>query len=321
MAVTLDSFFNVISMLLSFLFLLSVLEQYKQKHRTHQLAWAIALGMFLITSGAETISNILGYWDPLTYQIYYLLAAFQVLVMGVGVLYLMSSREVINRQNSILAVVIFFGIYAMFAFFFQFVNSLLWWVLLPSIISILIYSLAYLLSYRMSGTTFTHIFVLFSLYSFLLMIYSSLISPLNYSLLASTGSAVSGQGWLHSDAIVRLFTVLFNIDGSIALIVGTFYSYLIWQISLYRKEGHVSLKNGVFNIYIALGAIILAVGGTVADFNISAILYITEVIGIALMYFGYLESDTITLHKVIAMLTLEWLRHSNTPKKNEAYHS
>ena len=320
MAVNVDLLYSFISMLFSFLFLASVLEQYKRKRRTHQLTWAIALSMFIITSGAEAVSNFFGYWNPLLYQIYYILAAFQVLVMGIGVLYLMASRELINQQNSLVAVIIFFGIYIIFSFFFQFVNALLWLILIPALIILIIYVIAYFLSYRMSGKTFTHVFVLFNFYAFILMIYSSVISQLDYPKLASTGAAISGQGWLHADVSVRLCAALFNIDGSIALILGALYSYLLWQISLYHKEGHFSLRNGLFNIYIAIGALVLAIGGTVSALNVSAILYITELIGIVLLYFGYIESDTITLHKIIDILTLGWLRHPNVSQSQEVLH-
>ena len=320
MVLDIDLLYSSITMLLSLLFLLSVIEQYTRKHRPHQLAWAIALSMFIITSGAQIISAFYGYWDPLIYQVYYLLAAFQVLVMGVGVLYLMSSRELINQRNNILAVIIFFGIYTMFSFFFQFINPLLWLVLIPSLAIIVIYIIAYVFSYKVSRTPFTHIFVLFSLYSFILMIYSAIISQLNYPLLASTGSSIGGQGWLNTDAVVRLFAALFNIDGSVALIFGALYSYIVWQISIRRKQGHFALQTGLFNVYIAIGALVFAAGGTVSALGISAILYITEVVGIILMYFGYLESDTITLHKIADVLTLGWLRHPSVSDNIEVVH-
>ena len=80
------------------------------------------------------------------------------------------------------------------------------------------------------------------------------------------------------------------------------------------------MKNGLFYIYIAMGALVFAIGGTVSALNISAILYITEVIGIVLLYFGYVESDTITLHKIIDVLTLGWLRHPTISKSREALH-
>ena len=313
----LDFLFSGITMLLSLLFLLSVLEQYRRKHRSHQLAWAIALIMFIITSGAQTVSAFLGNWNPTIYIIYYLFAAFQVLVLGVGVLYLMSSRDMINQRNSILAVIIFFGIYAMFAFFFQFSKSILWVVLLPSLVIMVVYIIMYILSHRISGTTFTHVFVLFSLYSFVFMVYSATQTQLDYNFLAATGSAIGGAGWIDSEAAVRLFAALFNIDGSIALIGGAALSYIAWQYAIYRKEGHFSFKTGLYNIYIAVGALVFAAGGTLDALNLSAWLYITEVIGVVLMYFGYIESDTITLHKIIDVITLAWLRHPSAPEKTE----
>lgn len=79
---------------------------------------------------------------------------------------------------------------------------------------------------------------------------------------------------------VRIFSPLLNIPGSIALIGGALYSW--YKI---RRR---------FNLYIAFGSLILAASGGIAHWlGFTDALYFGEVIGVTLMYFGFLESDQI----------------------------
>ncbi|MHA2096643.1 MAG: hypothetical protein ACW98F_18665, partial [Candidatus Hodarchaeales archaeon] len=64
---------------------------------------------------------------------------------------------------------------------------------------------------------------------------------------------------------------------------------------------------GFFNIYIGVGALILSFAGTMSGFGVG-VLYLGEAVGVILMYFGFLESDKITIQKLIHILTLGWLR-------------
>ena len=147
------------------------------------------------------------------------------------------------------------------------------------------------------------------------MIYQSLISPLNINLLAnSSGEEVSGLGWADTNngrADIRLFSPLFTITGGLALIGGAFYSYYAWQRAIKKQTGSYSPKQGLFNIYLGVGALVLSIGGASSGFGISS-LYISEVISVTLMYFGFLESDKLSVSKIWSALTLGWLRKRNT---------
>ncbi|MHA1214244.1 MAG: hypothetical protein ACTSR2_14230 [Candidatus Hodarchaeales archaeon] len=313
--------FPLITVLISFFFFLSVTEQYMRKHRIHQLIWAISMFLFMITSGAETLSLFLGFWDPLVYRLYYVLAAFQVSIMGAGALYLFASRNIINERNAGKILVMFGIIWTFFSFIFQFRSSIFLWILIPASF-LTLFGILYWIQIRLKGSKkpfeltgiqFSHIFIIFTLYIFVLMTITAVNASLDLNyLLNSGGREVGGHGWLSDSsgarAVVRLFSPLMTISGGIALIGGAFYSYLSWQRSVLEETGRFNLKNGIFNLYIGGGALVLAIGGLLSGFGF-AILYLSEVIAITLMYFGFLESDRITMQKMVEFSTLRWLRN------------
>ncbi len=83
----------------------------------------------------------------------------------------------------------------------------------------------------------------------------------------------AGNGFTDS---VRIWSPVFTIPGSLALIGIALLSY-----------GRTRL---FFNIPIALGAIVAAGSGSLATLGITWVLYLGELIGIALMFWGFLES-------------------------------
>lgn len=76
---------------------------------------------------------------------------------------------------------------------------------------------------------------------------------------------------------VRIWSPLFTVPGSIALIGIALYSF--WRTRLR------------FNLWIGVGAAVVASGGTLARFNLPAALYAAELLGIALMFWGFLASQ------------------------------
>lgn len=75
---------------------------------------------------------------------------------------------------------------------------------------------------------------------------------------------------------VRIFSPLFTVPGSLALIGIAAYSF--WRTRL------------VFNLWIGIGAAIVAAGGSLARFDLPWALYIGELAGIAVMFWGFLAS-------------------------------
>ncbi len=93
---------------------------------------------------------------------------------------------------------------------------------------------------------------------------------------AALASAVPVAGSALPDN-VRIFSPLFTVPGSAALIGVAAYSY--WRSRL------------SFNLWIGIGALIVAAGGSLARFNVSWALYVGELVGIAVMFEGFLRSQ------------------------------
>lgn len=100
---------------------------------------------------------------------------------------------------------------------------------------------------------------------------------------AALSSPIPVAGTAIPDPNVRLFSPLFTIPGSIALIGIAAYSY--WRTRL------------AFNLWIGVGALIVAIGGSLARFNITWALYIGEFLGIAVMFWGFLASQDLVKAK------------------------
>lgn len=86
---------------------------------------------------------------------------------------------------------------------------------------------------------------------------------------------------LPDGASVRKLTPFFNIYGVITLVGGAIYSaYLFWRKRI--------LPNRVLgNVFIAVGALSPAVGGTLARLGATDFLYASELIGAVLMFIGF----------------------------------
>lgn len=93
----------------------------------------------------------------------------------------------------------------------------------------------------------------------------------------------------YKDIMVRngpmiALTIFLNIYGTIALVGGALYSsFLFW-----RKR--VLANRMVGNILIAAGALMPALGGSFLKAGLADWLYVSEFIGVVLMYFGFLRA-------------------------------
>ncbi len=83
----------------------------------------------------------------------------------------------------------------------------------------------------------------------------------------------AGTGFPES---VRIWSPLFTVPGSLALIGIALISY--WRTRF------------VFNLWIAAGAIVAAGSGSLATLGSTWVLYLGELVGIALMFWGFLAS-------------------------------
>jgi hypothetical protein len=80
---------------------------------------------------------------------------------------------------------------------------------------------------------------------------------------------------------VRLFSPLINIYSFIFLVGGAFYS----AYKYYKQVNKEARFKG--NIYIAIGGLLPGIGGTFTRMGYVNVLYVTEFIGLVLIYIGY----------------------------------
>jgi hypothetical protein len=98
--------------------------------------------------------------------------------------------------------------------------------------------------------------------------------------------AISAQ---YKDILVRsslitLLTILLNIYGTITLVGGALYSaFLFW-----RKK--VLINRLLGNIFIAGGALMPAMAGSFVKAGLVDLLYLSEFLGVVLMYIGFLQA-------------------------------
>mgnify|MGYP001037855890 CR=1 FL=1 len=85
-------------------------------------------------------------------------------------------------------------------------------------------------------------------------------------------------------SLVTLLTVFLNIYGTLTLVGGAVYSaFLFW-----RKQ--VLLDRMVGNLFIAAGAMMPAMAGSFVKAGLVDWLYLSELLGAALMYFGFVRA-------------------------------
>ena len=158
----------------------------------------------------------------------------------------------------------------------------IYYIFAASLVLIMGAGTLYLLSsWNVLNRYIPHLFVTYGIIIIVIMSYTAYSAPV-YTEKFIPGITVAG---LAMSQDVRIFSPLLTIPGSIALIGGALYSY-------FKTKQR-------FNVYIALGALIVAVSGGIARTGITDFFYIGEMIGITLMYFGFIESNyLIKLNKI-----------------------
>lgn len=99
-----------------------------------------------------------------------------------------------------------------------------------------------------------------------------------------TGSELSGHAI--TESWVRGLTPIFNIYGTLALVGGA-----IWSAWIFFKK-RVLLHRTIGNILIAAGALMPAFGGMGSRFGVSGVLYISELLGAILLFWGFWRATT-----------------------------
>jgi hypothetical protein len=91
---------------------------------------------------------------------------------------------------------------------------------------------------------------------------------------------------LTRSGLTILLTILLNIYGTLALIGGAVYSAIIF----WRKR--VLFNRLIGNVLIAVGAMAPAMAGSFVKLGLPDLLYLSELIGVVLMYVGFLQATT-----------------------------
>lgn len=141
--------------------------------------------------------------------------------------------------------------------------------------------------YLLAKTRWAHalmaILVIGSLYA-ALRVFTAELDPSLLTTSLHTGSELSGHAIVTPG--VRTLTPFFNLYGTVTLVGGALYSaWLFW-----RKR--VLLHRTIGNILIAVGAMLPAFGGTFSRFGIPGALYIGELLGVILMFIGFIRATT-----------------------------
>jgi hypothetical protein len=102
----------------------------------------------------------------------------------------------------------------------------------------------------------------------------------------NTTQAISSQ---YKDILTRggltiALTIILNIYGTLALVGGAVYSAIIF----FRK--HVLVDRMIGNVLIAIGAMAPAMAGSFVNMGLPDLLYLSELIGVILMYIGFINS-------------------------------
>ncbi len=145
-----------------------------------------------------------------------------------------------------------------------------YYALAPSLVAVLGLGSLFLLADKRPAKAFA----IYTLLLFIAFIYFIATTTVNTAAFSSD-AIVGGNGW-NPGSPPRAFSPLFTIPGSIFLIGIAVYSY--WR------------GRAWFNVFIGVGALVVAAGGSLARFNLPALLYVSEFIGVALMYIGFIKS-------------------------------
>ncbi len=143
----------------------------------------------------------------------------------------------------------------------------------------------YLLMKRKTANILTAILVVVLVISSILTI----LSPLD---VAKVSDKLNGNvlEWSY----IRLITPFINIYAVIFLVGGAFYS-------AFKYFGNKEFKGRFWgNVLIAIGGILPGIGGTATKFGYTYVLYVTELLGILLIFAGYMiirNDSSLSVHK------------------------
>jgi hypothetical protein len=122
-----------------------------------------------------------------------------------------------------------------------------------------------------------------------------LLAPLANTTSYNVSMAISSQykDILSRGGLTILLTILLNIYGTLMLVGGAIYSAVIF----WRKR--VLLNRMIGNVLIAAGALAPAMAGSFVKMGLVDGLYLSELIGVVLMYIGFIQATTVPARETI----------------------
>jgi hypothetical protein len=111
-----------------------------------------------------------------------------------------------------------------------------------------------------------------------------ILSPIDYALAEGGGHRLSGRVLVWSG--VRLVSPFINTYAAIFLIGGAVVSAMRYRAQPLKRHKYIG------NVLIAIGALLPGIGGTFTRFGYVEVLYVTEFIGLLLIFAGYRQNTT-----------------------------
>jgi len=245
--------------------------------------------MFAVSAGFEASSEFFG-WSVEIYRVYLVLSASQVAIMGAGALYLILKKNVFSTKGLLAIDAMIIGVLSFFSWTMTLssitdYSALMFGAMDYPILGMGIYAIlipiAILAGKNRSDQDkkmlHGHIYLVFAIIATIWMGAYAMTAEVFTENFVS-GIAVAGNAMAQH---VRNFSPFMSVTGGILLIGGAFFSFL---------------KNKFrFNLWIAMGGLVLSVAGSIArgGSEFGNILYIGEVVGILLLYKGFVDSDKI----------------------------
>ena len=312
------------SSMLSFVFFVLLIDQWRERRRPYQLVWALGMLWYGLSAGTEWIGSAIGWSEPL-YKTWYLIGAIWVAAwLGLGTVYLLSK----TRFGYAFAFSLLLA--GLFTYLTQAKYDYAQSGIAPELYGSIGLALAtgiLILSFRRSEhwvTLSAGAIVVGSVVSLVMMATVSLpppgyiVDPVTH---IPTGDLMPGY--------IRLLAPFFNITGAYALTLGALYSAYVFMPKrrLIRYELHrsqsppsflgnllvaplaigvnfvVSLPGtikGLFDgttnsrvpatILIAVGAIIPAITSGMNRFGDTSAFYVGEFLGVVFLFAGFLVS-------------------------------
>jgi hypothetical protein len=317
-------FLPLTSSLLSFVFALFLLDQWRERRRSYQLIWTLGMLMYGVSAGTEFLGGAFGWSEPL-YRAWYLTGAVWVAGwLGLGTMYLLAKTR--------------FGYGAAVSVVLAGIFTFLSWrkndypdsgasPYIYLVIAVVAAAAIAIETYRAKGSWANlagGLIVIGTLASIPMVALAPLAAP-GYALDPATGIP-SGELF---PGYVRLLTPFFNITGGFALVLGALYSAYVFmpkkrliRYDLRRERGLGrflvnlaiapvaigvnlvasipgaigALFRGELNsrvpstLLIALGGFFPSLTGSLARFGATEAFFLGELLGVVFLFAGFLVS-------------------------------